>query len=374
MNQAFNQSKLTFEQLNNETHLGFAQIVNKLEATSTSTSTSKECETRSQLLSQPITSHSQTNASFENIDSHLDRALKDLTNSRQNVELTLPSYIDELIAIDINDNVHVNHFFKYNQLDLLDSLLEGSNVLPCDTNVDNVDQQDPPAPPSPTIKIFDNRQENHLSNEIKDMEKQPSPLWPVVNTFDIKQKDGLSNENKNMTSSAPPPTEKRTKRSSTPSQKLAIMASVAPAPPLKSKPVKRTASFDKENLIPSKKIKIEVKDEVKKPKKLSSKDVPSKCGECQKTLSTPRSLARHINAIHKQNKVVKKVKDEAVEMEVSPAASALDDDDEKSSIFKCDLCTKSFTRENTFAAHIKSFHWHSDTSVNAQSRRRSLRN
>jgi len=79
-----------------------------------------------------------------------------------------------------------------------------------------------------------------------------------------------------------------------------------------------------------------------------------------------------MNAIHKQNKVVK-VKDEVMEMEVSPAGPALDDD-EQSNIFKCDLCTKSFTRENTFAAHIKSFHWHSDKSVNAQSRRRSLRN
>jgi hypothetical protein len=384
LNQAFNQSKLTFEQLNSDTHLGFAQIVKMLEGAS------EECETRSQLL-LPITSHSQTNASFANIDSHLDKALKDITN-KQKVD-TLPSFFDEFNGIEINENFQVNHFFKYNQLDLLDSLLGGSNVVLCDTNnnnVDSVEQQDPPkqpTPPLPTKKIFDNKQQHHLlNNEKKDMapppppppppiEKQPSTPSPILNTFDKKQKNMVPS------SPIPPPAiEKRTRRNSRPLQTLATIASVAP--PLKSKPVKRaasSASFDKENKISSKKIKIELIEEAKKAKKIK-KDTRSKCCECQMTFNNAGYLLRHMNNIHKQNKVVK-VKNEAVNVKmadvrveaVKPVVVEFVALDNELNMFQCEICTKRFTRENTLAAHIKSFHWNSKRSASSSRRRRILR-
>jgi uncharacterized C2H2 Zn-finger protein len=327
-NQALNQSKLTFEQLKNDTHLGFSQIVKMLEATSV------ECETRSQPSLPPITSHSQTNASFENIDLHLDKALKDITNSKQRVD-TLPSFFGEFNEIELNENVHVNHFFKYNQLDLLDSLLEGGNLVLWDTtNNDSVEQQEPtsnenkkdmaPPPPPPPIEI------------------QSSTPSPIVNIFDNKQRNDSSNENKDM---------------------------VPPPPPLKSKPVKRAATsalFDKENQIPSKKIKIELNEKVKK--------LPSKCGECRKTLSSARSLARHMNKVHKKNNMAQ-VKDEAVDVRVEEEEEVVNPTvvdpvvvpalDAELNVFKCDICTKSFTRENTFAAHIKSFHWNSNRSASS---------
>jgi len=378
LNQAFNQSKLTFEQLSNDTNLGFVQIVKKLEAASV------ECSETGSQLSRPTTSHSQSNASFENIDSHLDKALKDITNKQQ--VNTLPSFFDEFInGIEINDNVHINQFFKYSQLDLLDSLLEGSN----DTNnnsVYSVEQLDPSKQPLPhglVIKTFDNKQKK---NHLNDMMMPPPP--PSPNIFDNKQKAHLSNENKDVihsSSTPPPPIEKRTRRNSTRSQTSATMVSVVPSPPpslTESKQVKRPASsalFDKENQIPNKKIKIEHKEEAKKAKK-GKYDGPRKCGECQKTLCNAYNLSRHINAMHRQNKVVK-VKDEALDVKmanvraeeaVKPAVVESVALDNESNVFQCEICTKRFTRENTLFAHINSFHWNDNRSArssNTKSRR-----
>ena len=91
-----------------------------------------------------------------------------------------------------------------------------------------------------------------------------------------------------------------------------------------------------------------------------------------------------MNAIHKQNKVVK-VKDKAVDVKmadvraveaVKPAVVESVALYNELNVFQCEICTKRFTRENTFVAHINSFHWNDNRSArssNTQSRRDLIR-
>ena len=113
---------------------------------------------------------------------------------------------------------------------------------------------------------------------------------------------------------------------------------------LKSKPVKRTASsalFDKEN-VSSKKIKLE-SIEIVDEHRVLQKEPSFECFECKKVLSTYFSMVRHLKTIH--NKTEKDI--------VKLAKTHMEHVD---NLQACEFCAKSFKRENTLLAHVKSFH------------------
>lgn len=348
--QAFNQSKLTLEQLINETGLSYNQIVNRLEI---------EHQQQQQYPQQTIITPNQTDAHSENINlinqilyktfyqedknnndnsnrtktappsslvnSNFDMTtLKDISNKQIDMLMMpppppappqlpsqpmLPSPSSSLVE-EFNENNFVNHLLKHNEplvsLVILDSLLESSDIL---LN----GQQEPPAPI-------------------------------------LKQSVGCVEEKVSAT-------EKPKRRKSTPvMSSLSRATDVQQAATFKSKPVKRSASsasFDKENM-PRKKIKLDSKETIREEKE-DENESRLECLECKKKLSSTRHLDRHIRTVH--NKTVKKL-DAPTPTNKPLNRNNLDylslADNIKS--YPCQICTKNFSRENTLLAHFKSFH------------------
>jgi hypothetical protein len=240
-------------------------------------------------------------------------SLKDISNKQDEMMpppqsvTPAPTSSTSSFVEEFNENNFVNYLLKHNEplvsLGILDSLLESSDLL-------LLNSQEPP----PT-----QAKENGAS--CKDEKK----IMP----------------------------EKPKRRKSTPVISLSARVATQQEPTstkLKSKPVKRTASsalFDKENM-PSKKIKLESKEIVDENRALQE-ELPFECFECKKVLSSNYNMLRHLKTIHNKTEkdIVKLTKPHVKHVENLKLTDNLQ---------ACEFCAKSFKRENTLLAHIKSFH------------------
>ena len=248
------------------------------------------------------------------VNTNVGMSLKDISNKQDEMMpppppsvTPTPTSSTSSFVEEFNENNFVNHLLKHNEplvsLVILDSLLESSDLL-------LLNSQEPP------------------STQAKDN-----------GASCIDEKKIVS--------------EKPKRRKSTPvislSARVATQQETASIK-LKSKPVKRTASsalFDKENM-PSKKIKLESKEVADKNGALQ-KELPFECFECKKVLSSNHNMLRHLKTIHNKTEkdIVKLTKPHVEHVENLKLTDNLQ---------TCEFCAKSFKRENTLLAHIKSFH------------------